>query len=155
MTDARILLKANCNQEQGGWTDQAIHQAIDVSLSTIARVRQIFVEQGLDAALNSKPSSQLRLRKLDGVAEAGLIACCCSQPPPGRKEWTLRLLADEMVKLEYVNSISHETVRWQLGKLNVTPKPLKLTGVLPPKMLALSSSVFIHVLKINDSVFFA
>jgi hypothetical protein len=82
----------------------------------IARVRQIFVEQGLDAALNSKPSSQLRLRKLDGVAEAGLIACCCSQPPPGRKEWTLRLLADEMVKLEYVNSISHETVRQVLKK---------------------------------------
>lgn len=116
LTHARILLKANCNQEQGGWTDQAIHQAIDVSLSTIARVRQIFVEQGLDAALNSKPSSQLRLRKLDGVAEAGLIACCCSQPPPGRKEWTLRLLADEMVKLEYVNSISHETVRQVLKK---------------------------------------
>ena len=113
---ARILLKANCSQEQGAWTDQAIHQALDVSLSTIARVRQIFVEQGLDAALNSKPSSQLRLRKLDGVAEARLIACCCSQPPPGRKEWTLRLLADEMVKLEYVNSISHETVRQVLKK---------------------------------------
>ena len=78
LTHARILLKANCTQEQGGWTDQAIHQAIDVSLSTIARVRQIFVEQGLDAALNSKPWSQLRLRKLDGVAEARLIACCCS-----------------------------------------------------------------------------
>jgi transposase len=108
--------QSNCNQEQGGWTDQAIHQAIDLSLSTIARVRQIFVEQGLDAALNSKPSSQLRLRKLDRVAEAGLIACCCSQPPPGRKEWTLRLLADEMVKLEYVNSISHETVRQVLKK---------------------------------------
>lgn len=67
LTHARILLKANCSQEQGGWTDQAIYQAIDVSLSTIARVRQAFVEQGLEAALNAKPSSQMRLRKLDGV----------------------------------------------------------------------------------------
>jgi transposase len=116
LTHARILLKANDSQEQGGWTDQAINQAIDVSLSTIARVRQIFVQQGLDAALNPKPSSQQRLRKLDGVAEARLIACCCSQPPPGRKQWTLRLLADEMVKLEYVNRISHETVRQVLKK---------------------------------------
>ncbi len=120
LTHARILLKANCSQEQGGWTDQAIHQAIDVSLSTIARVRQAFVEQGLDAALNPQPSSQLRLRKLDGVAEARLIACCCSQPPLGTKEWTLRLLADEMVKLEYVDSISHETVRLVLKKTNLS-----------------------------------
>ncbi len=116
LTHARILLKANDSQQQGGWTDQAIHQALDVSLSTIARVRQTFVEQGLDAALNPKPSSQRRLRKLDGVAEAHLIACCCSQPPPGRKEWTLRLLADKMVKLEYVLSISPETVRQVLKK---------------------------------------
>lgn len=116
LTHARILLKANCSQEQGGWTDQAIHQAIDVSLSTIARVRQTFVEKGLDAALQPKPSTQLRLRKLDGVAEARLIACCCSQPPTGRKEWTLRLLADEMIKLDYVDSISHETVRQVLKK---------------------------------------
>ncbi len=117
LTHARILLKANCSQEQGGWTDQAIHQAIDVSLSTITRVRQTFVEQGLDAALQPKASSQLRLRKLDGVAEARLIACCCSQPPTGRKEWTLRLLADEMIKLDYVDSISHETVRQVLKKM--------------------------------------
>lgn len=116
LTHARILLKANDSQQQGGWTDQAIHQALDVSRSTIARVRQTFVEQGLDAALNPKPSSQRRLRKLDGVAEAHLIACCCSQPPPGRKGWTLRLLADKMVKLEYVSSISPETVRQVLKK---------------------------------------
>jgi transposase len=129
LTHARILLKANDSQQQGGWTDQAIHQALDVSLSTIARVRQIFVEQGLDTALNPQPSSQLRLRKLDGVAEAGLIACCCSQPPLGRKEWTLRLLASEMVKLDYVESISHETVRQVL------------------------KNVSIHLLKFNDSGF--
>lgn len=120
LTHARILLKANCDQEQGGWSDQAIHQAIDVSLSTIARVRQIFVEQGLDAALNPKPSSQLRLRKLDGAAEAHLVACCCSNPPLGRKEWTLRLLAEQMVKLEYVDSLSYETVRQVLKKTKLS-----------------------------------
>jgi transposase len=112
----RFCSKPTTLSLQGGWTDQAIHQALDVSLSTIARVRQIFVEQGLDTALNPQPSSQLRLRKLDGVAEAGLIACCCSQPPLGRKEWTLRLLASEMVKLDYVESISHEAVRQVLKK---------------------------------------
>jgi hypothetical protein len=64
LTHARILLKANDSQEQGSWTDSSIHQALDVSLSTIARVRQIFVEQGLDAALTPQPSSQLRFRCL-------------------------------------------------------------------------------------------
>lgn len=104
--------------EQGEWTDQAIHEALDVSLSTIARVRQAFVEEGLEAAINPKPSSQSRLRKLDGSAEAHLIALACSQPPQGRNEWTLRLLADQMVQLEYVESISYETVRQVLKKTN-------------------------------------
>lgn len=118
LTHARILLKADCNAEQGGWTDQAIHEALDVSLATIARVRQAFVEQGLDAALNPKPDSQVRLRKLDGSAEAHLIALACSQPPQGRKEWTLRLLAAQMVKLDDIESVSHETVRQVLKKTN-------------------------------------
>lgn len=118
LTHARILLKADWNAEQGGWTDQAIHEALDVSLATIARVRQAFVEQGLDAALNPKPDSQVRLRKLDGSAEAHLIALACSQPPQGRKEWTLRLLAAQMVKLDDIESVSHETVRQVLKKTN-------------------------------------
>lgn len=118
LTHARILLLADCNAEQGGWTDQAIHEALDVGHATIARVRQAFVEQGLDAALNPKPSSQVRQRKLDGSAEAHLIALACSQPPQGRKEWTLRLLAAQMVKLDDVKSVSHETVRQVLKKTN-------------------------------------
>ncbi len=120
LTRARILLKANLYEELRGWTDVAISQALDVSLSTIARVRQAFVEQGLEAAINPQASSQLRLRKLDGVAEAHLIAIACSQPPTGRKEWTLRLLADQMVKLDYVESVSHETVRQVLKKTNLS-----------------------------------
>lgn len=115
-THARILLLANQMEDQEGWTDIAISQALKVSCSTIGRVRQIFVELGLCAAINPKPSSQLRLRKLDGAAEAHLIAIACSQPPPGRKEWTLRLLADQMIKLDFVESISHETVRQVLKK---------------------------------------
>ncbi len=109
---------ADCNGGKGGWTDQAISQALDVNLSTIARVRKTFVEEGLETAINPKPSSQLRLRKLDGIAEAHLIAIACTQPPPGKKEWTLRMLADRMVKLEIVDSISHETVRQVLKKTN-------------------------------------
>lgn len=116
LTHARILLKADCNAEQGGWTDKAIHEALDVSHATIARVRQAVVEQGLDAALNPKPDSQVRIRKLDGSAEAHLIALACSQPPQGRKEWTLRLLAAQMVKLDDIESVSHETVRQVLKK---------------------------------------
>ena len=76
------------------------------------------MEQGLDAALNPKPDSQVRLRKLDGSAEAHLIALACSQPPQGRKEWTLRLLAAQMVKLDDIESVSHETVRQVLKKTN-------------------------------------
>jgi len=118
LTHARILLKANGEGEQGQWSDQAIHQALDVSLSTIARVREAFVEEGLETAIHPKPSSQSRLRKLDGSAEAHLIALACSQPPQGRTEWTLRLLAEQMVQLEYVESISYETVRQVLKKTN-------------------------------------
>lgn len=118
LTHARILLKANHSSFQRGWTDQAIHEALDVSLSTITRVRKTFVEQGIDAAINPKPSSQVRLRKLDGKAEAHLIAIACSEPPMGRKEWTLKMLADQMVKLDYVDSICHETVRQVLKKTN-------------------------------------
>jgi len=120
LTHARILLKANCEGEQGEWTDPAIHQALDVSLSTIARVRQAFVEEGLETAINPKASSQSRLRRLDGAAEAHLIALACSQPAQGRNEWTLRLLAEQMVQLEYVESISYETVRQVLKKTNLS-----------------------------------
>lgn len=77
---------------------------------------KLLAELGLDAALNPKPDSQVRLRKIDGSAEAQLIALACSQPPEGRKEWTLRLLAAQMVKLDDIESVSHETVRQVLKK---------------------------------------
>lgn len=115
LTRARILLKADEN-----WTDKAIHQALDVSISTIERVRRRFVEGGLEAALNRRPPTRRYERKLDGKAEAYLIALACSPPPEGRKRWSLRLLAEKLVTLEQVDvdSVSHETVRQVLKKTN-------------------------------------
>ena len=117
LAHARILLKAD--QAEGGpaWPDERIAEALDVGLSTIARVRQRFVEQGLDAALSRKPRERpARQPKLDGRGEARLIALACSAPPQGRKEWTMKLLADRLVELEVVDTISDETVRRVLKK---------------------------------------
>ncbi len=117
LTRARILLKAD--QAPGGpaWPDERIAQALDCGLRTIERVRQRFVERGLEAALGRKPQDRpSRERKLDGRAEARLIALACSQPPQGRAEWTMQLLADKLVELQIVDSICDETVRRVLKK---------------------------------------
>jgi transposase len=117
LTRARILLKAD--QADGGpaWQDATIAEALDVGLRTIGRVRQRFVELGFDAALERKAQDRpSRPRKLDGQAEARLIALACSAPPEGRKAWTLRLLADRLVELHVVEAISDETVRRVLKK---------------------------------------
>ena len=113
---ARILLKADVNQENGGWNDLQISQALDVSRRTIERVRQRFVEVGLEQALNPRPLHSSKLKKIDGEAEAHLIALACSEAPRGYARWTLRLLAEQMVVLEYVESLSHESVRQVLKK---------------------------------------
>ena len=117
LTRARILLKAD--QAEGGpaWEDARIAEALGCGHRTVERVRQRFVEQGLEAALNHKPQDQpSRQRTLDGAAEARLIALACSEPPKGRARWTLKLLADQLVELEVVESISDETVRRTLKK---------------------------------------
>jgi transposase len=113
---ARILLKAD-----EGWTDATISQALDVGTATVGRVRQRCVEESLEAALNRRKPGRNYERKLDGQAEAHLIALACSKPPVGYGRWTLRLLADELVKLEQVelDSISHEAVRIALKKTNL------------------------------------
>jgi transposase len=88
-----------------------------VSVATVERVRQRFVEEGLEAALTRKPQARpSRERTLDGRAEARLIALACSAPPDGRKRWTLRLLADRLVELEVVEAVCPETVRQTLKK---------------------------------------
>lgn len=111
LTRARILLKANQGEGGPGWSDAAIAGALEVHPSTVARVRRAFVEAGLAAALERKRPDRVYPRVLDGAAEAHLVALACSAPPSGREQWTLRLLADELVCLEVVPSVSHETVR--------------------------------------------
>ncbi|MEM6839601.1 MAG: helix-turn-helix domain-containing protein, partial [Cyanobacteria bacterium P01_C01_bin.120] len=90
---ARILLKADSQQSDGGWTDAAISDALDISVATIERVRQRFVEDGVTAALGRKTQQRHRSRRLDGKQEAHLVALTCSDPPPSHSRWTLRLLA--------------------------------------------------------------
>ncbi len=121
LTHARILLKTDCADGQDGWTDEAISEALDVSIPTIQRVRNRYVTQGLQAAVARQARSRERSRRLDGSQEAHLIALACSEPPEGHARWTLRLLADRMMRLEYVEEVSHETVRQTLKKTNSSP----------------------------------
>jgi transposase len=116
---ARILLLADTRREDGGWTDQAISKALDISIPTIERVRRQLVEQGIEAVLSRQTTKTTKSHKLDGEQEAHLIAIACSQAPVGFARWTLRLLAKRMVELEIVESISHETVRQTLKKTNL------------------------------------
>ena len=90
-----------------------------MSVATIERVRQRFVEEGLEVALSPRPPRRLYPRKLDGEAEARLIALACSPPPEGRARWTLRVLAERMVVLGHVETVSHETVRTTLQQTNL------------------------------------
>jgi transposase len=117
LAHARILLKADASDGRPAWPDHRIAEALEVGVATVERVRQRFVEQGLGAALVRKPQDRpSRERKLDGRAEARLIALACSPPPDGRAVWTMKLLADRLVELEVVDSISDETVRRTLQK---------------------------------------
>jgi transposase len=112
LTRARVLLKAHA-----GLCDEQIAAELDVSVSLIYDVRRRFVQQGLSAALQRRPQPpRPDKRKLDGDGEAHLIALTCGAPPAGRGGWTLRLLADRMVELQYAATLSHETVRTVLKK---------------------------------------
>ena len=111
---ARILLKANQGEAGPGWTDEAISSALEVHATTVARVRRVYVEAGLQAALTRKTPDREYRRRLDGEQEARLVALACGAAPEGHKRWTLRLLADRLVALEVVESVSYETVRQTL-----------------------------------------
>lgn len=113
---ARILLKADVQAEGRPWTDPEIAAAVETSWSSVHRVRQAFVEAGLAAALERRKPTGRQYRKLDGAQEARLIALACSEPPEGRVHWTLHLLADRLVALNVVPSISAECVRTTLKK---------------------------------------
>jgi transposase len=116
ITRARILLKADCNQPGGGWRDEEIAAAVDVGIATVERVRRRFVELGLAVSLKRQPGGGRKQDCLNGEQEAHLIALVCGQPPEGQTRWSLRLLADRMVQLGQVQSVSHETVRQTLKK---------------------------------------
>ena len=122
LAHARILLQADESADGGPKsTDDEIADALETCTRTVERVRERFVEQGLEAALLPKPSKRVYARRLDGRQEAKLIALACSKPPAGKARWTLRLLADELVELEVVESVSHETVRQTLKKTCSSP----------------------------------
>jgi len=118
LTRARILLKAD-----EGWSDEEISQALDVGTATAGRIRKKYAEEGLERAINRKASNREYDRKMDGRTEAYLIALSCGEAPEGYARWTLRLLADRLVKLEQVEieTISHETVRQVLKKSASNP----------------------------------
>ena len=112
---ARILLKADTTP---AWSDEAISEALEVHATTVARVRQRFVEEGLETALRPRPTKRQYARKLDGAAEAHLLALACSPAPAGQARWSLRLLATRLVELAPVGPVSHETIRRTLKKTN-------------------------------------
>ena len=122
LAHARILLKADRGPQGPRWSERQIHEALEVGESTVRRVRQRFVQEGLEAALTRRPQPERpQQRKLDGEQEAYLIALLCGQTPAGQERWTMRLVASKLVELELVTSVSHETVRQVLKKTSSSP----------------------------------
>jgi transposase len=116
---AQVRLKADAGVTGSGRTDPEICEALDVSVGLVHDVRQAYVEHGLNVALEWKPKSRHRPRKLDGEQEARLIAVACGPAPEGRARWTSRLLADKLVELEIVDSIGKDAVRSVLEKMSL------------------------------------
>lgn len=117
------LILLNC--DEGEFSDKVnnedVAKVLKIGSRTIDRVKKKFVEDGYEAALENRPTSRVYERKADGEVEAHLIALSCSKAPEGFSKWSLRLLADKMVELKYVDDISYETVRRVLKKTNYVP----------------------------------
>ena len=118
LAHARVLLKIDRNAPGPRWTDEQVAEAFEMSRYTVMRIRERFAINGLDDALSHRPQTQTRARALDGEQEAHLIALSCRSSPQGHARWTLRLLANRMVELSYVEPLSYETVRRTLKKTN-------------------------------------
>jgi len=118
--NACILL--NCDESETGKksSNEDIAKILHVNVKSIERVKQRFVEEGFDACLDRKPYPEVKDIKTDGDFEAHLVALSCSEAPEGYARWSLRLLADKMVELKYVESISHETIRRTLKKTKLS-----------------------------------
>jgi len=117
---AYILLNCDEGDYSEKVTNEQISKVLKVGMRTIDRVKKKFIDEGFDGVLNRRASSRVYERKADGEVEAKLVSLCCSEPPKGFAKWSLRLLADKMVELEYVESISHVTVRKVLKKTNLS-----------------------------------
>ena len=113
---AYILLNCDEGKYSDKVTNEQISKVLRVGMRTIDRVKKRFVEEGLEAVLERRPTNRVYEKKSDGDVEAKLVTLCCSEPPKGYAKWSLRLLADKMVELKYVESISHITVRSILKK---------------------------------------
>ena len=120
MRRAHILLMADESQENGGWKDPDIAASMSASIRNIERTREKCVEHGIEAALNHTRPQQTRRKILDGAAEARLIQLACSEAPEGREDWSMQLLADKLIELEVVETVSRETVRTTLKKTNLS-----------------------------------
>ena len=118
---AYILLKSDSGPDGPAWNYQAICDAYEVSSLTVYNIRKNYVAGGLKRAILRKKPERVYPRRLDGEGEAHLIALACSEPPDGYESWSLRLLQDRLVRLEIVESISHETIRQTLKKTNSSP----------------------------------
>lgn len=117
---AQILLKSDCSEGGPNWTYEAICDAFDVNTVTVTNIRKAFSEGGLEQALNRKHPEREYEHRLDGHAEAHLVAMVCGEVPDGYDRWTLRLLQERFVKLQIVESVSHETIRATLKKMNLS-----------------------------------
>ena len=118
---AYILLNCDEGEYSDKVTNEQISKVLKVGMRTIDRVKKKFIEEGFEASLERRISSRVYEKKSDGDVEAKLVSLCCSEPPKGYAKWSLRLLADKMVELNYVESISHVTVRSVLKKTNLNP----------------------------------
>ena len=120
MRRARLLLLADENRCDGGWKDEDIAQALSAHRRTVERVREKCVELGVEAALNHARPQKKKEKLLDGEAEARLIQLACREVPDGHDRWSLRLLTDKLIELDVVETISRETVRTTLKKMNLS-----------------------------------
>lgn len=123
---AYILLNCDEGDFSEKVTNEQISKILKVGMRTIDRVKKKFIEEGLDLCLERRPTQRIYEKKMDGDAEAKLITLCCSEPPKGYSKWSLRLLAEKMVELKYVENISHVSVRKVLKKTNLNLGKLKV-----------------------------
>ncbi len=118
---AYILLNCDEGKYSEKVTNEQISKVLKVGMRTIDRVKKKFMEEGFESVLERRPTGRVYEKKMDGDTEAKLITLCCSEPPKGYAKWSLRLLADKMVELKYVESITHVTVGNVLKKMNLSP----------------------------------